>query len=52
MFGFLRPMRDADFLLVYNLDSIGHDCRDTGCGVSHFRCLMTFSSLLCRSSLS
>ena len=43
---FLRPTRDADFQLVYDLDIIGHGCGDTSCGLSHFRCLMTFSSLL------
>jgi hypothetical protein len=34
---------DADILLVCSLDGISHGCRDTACGLSHFRCLMTFS---------
>jgi hypothetical protein len=46
-----RSAWDADFLLVYNLDSVGHDCRNTPCGLSHFCRLMTFNSLALRSSL-
>jgi hypothetical protein len=40
---FFFGTRDADILLVCHLDSVGHGCRDTACGLSHFRCLMTFS---------
>ena len=31
---FLRVSLDTEFFLVYNLDSVGLDCRGTSCGLS------------------
>ena len=31
---FLRVAPNTEFLPVYNLDSVGLDCRDTSCGLS------------------
>ena len=46
---FSRLARDAEFLLVYNLDSLGPFGRDTACGPSLFRNWMIFSSPIRRS---
>ena len=46
---FSRLARDAEFFLVYNLDSFGPFGRDTTRGLSLFRNRRTFSSPIRRS---